>query len=122
MAEEVKTTILTSYYRFTSISFVGYSLGGIIIRALLKYLEIYRNRFNLFITLSSPHLGTFVSDNNLVRAGIWFMIKFNRATALQQIHTGKDMSNSSKSYLKMLSEDEGLSWFKKVILVSCMED
>lgn len=103
VAEEIKTHIKNSYFAFNSISLVGYSLGGIVCRALLTHLDVYKNRFNMLVTFSSPHLGTFSSDNSLVRAGIWFMIKFNRAPALEQLHCGRDMNTCSKSYIKMLS-------------------
>ena len=44
------------------INFIGFSLGGVIIRASLKYLSDLSKRLNVLITLSTPHLG--VSDNS----------------------------------------------------------
>lgn len=39
------------------ISFIAHSLGGLIVRASLPYLEDHSSKFYNFITLSSPHLG-----------------------------------------------------------------
>lgn len=39
------------------LSFVGHSLGGLIIRAALPFLSFYEEFFANFITFSSPHIG-----------------------------------------------------------------
>ena len=39
------------------ISFIGHSLGGLIIRACLPELEKFSRKMWAFVTLSSPHLG-----------------------------------------------------------------
>ncbi len=51
------------------ISFIGHSLGGIIIRAAFDYLKEYKSCMHTFITLSSPHLGVNYNDSHLVDAG-----------------------------------------------------
>jgi hypothetical protein len=55
------------------VSFIGHSLGGIIVRAALPFLECYREKMHLYISLSSPHLGYTASGSKLVAAGIWFL-------------------------------------------------
>ena len=39
------------------VSFIGHSLGGLIIRAALPYLAEFSDKFFTYISLSSPHLG-----------------------------------------------------------------
>ena len=39
------------------ISFIAHSLGGIIVRTALPFLDEHKHKFHNFITLSSPHLG-----------------------------------------------------------------
>jgi hypothetical protein len=38
---------------------------------------------NLFVTFSSPHLGTYSSENSLVKAGIWYLIKIGKAKVIE---------------------------------------
>lgn len=45
------------------ISFIGHSLGGLIIRAALPHLEEYANKMFTFMTFSSPHLGYIFSNS-----------------------------------------------------------
>jgi len=51
------------------LSFIGHSLGGLIIRAALPYLEEYSSKMHLFMTLSSPHLGYMYHSSKIVDAG-----------------------------------------------------
>lgn len=65
LAEEVKNYIqqfcpITCLAR---ISFIGHSLGGLIIRAALPHLEEYKDKFYSYISLSSPHLGYMYNNN-----------------------------------------------------------
>jgi len=52
------------------LSFLGHSLGGVIIRAALPLLETHKSKMFNLITLSSPHLGC-VYSSALVDVGIW---------------------------------------------------
>ena len=62
LANEV-ITYIDSYFdsieQVNKISFVGHSLGGIIIRSALMYLEELKDKLNLYMSFSSPHLGYF---------------------------------------------------------------
>jgi len=58
---------------------------------------------NLFVSFSSPHLGTSASSNNLVNFGIWYMTTISKNTILEQLHTCRDLKTSTKSYMKLLS-------------------
>lgn len=43
--------------KLNKVSFIGHSLGGLIIRAALPYLAEFSDKFFTYISLSSPHLG-----------------------------------------------------------------
>ena len=58
------------------ISFFSHSMGGIIVRSALKYLQLYKDSFNLFISLCSPHLGYIYHSSTLVKTSIFLMNKF----------------------------------------------
>ena len=51
------------------ISFIGHSLGGVIIRSALPFLEIYKNQMYTFFSLASPHLGYMYNSSKVIDAG-----------------------------------------------------
>lgn len=58
-------------------SFVGHSLGGIIIRAALPHLTEFKHKMYTFLSLSSPHLGYMYNSSKVVDAGRIILI-FNK--------------------------------------------
>ena len=62
---------LSKNKKYKRVSFIGHSMGGIIIRAALPNLKAYSSSFYSLITLSSPHIGYNYSNSKLVDAGIW---------------------------------------------------
>lgn len=67
------------------ISFIGHSMGGLIIRASLKHLTDLKEKMHLFISLSTPHLGYMYNSNRIVDAGIWLLKKWRKSKCLQQL-------------------------------------
>jgi triacylglycerol esterase/lipase EstA (alpha/beta hydrolase family) len=59
--------------QLTKLTFVGHSLGGLIIRSALPRLEEFKGCFHGFVSLGSPHLGYLGSSNALISAGMWFL-------------------------------------------------
>lgn len=55
--------------KFVRVSFIGHSLGGLIIRAALPYLKEYQDCFFTYMSLSTPHLGLVYGNSSLVDAG-----------------------------------------------------
>ena len=49
------------------------------------------------------------------------MVKFSKVPMISDMKGRKDDS-CEKSYIKILSEKKNISWFRKVVLVSCRED
>lgn len=52
------------------ISFIGYSLGGLIVRSALPLLESLSDKFHTFMTLGSPHIGYLHNSHKLIQFGI----------------------------------------------------
>lgn len=52
-------------------SFIGHSLGNIIIRSVLTRprFRYYLNKLHTFLSLSGPHLGTLYNNSTLVSTG-----------------------------------------------------
>lgn len=52
---------------------MGHSLGGLIIRASLKYLQLYKHNFCLYISLCTPHIGYLYHTSKLITTSMWVM-------------------------------------------------
>jgi len=76
VADEVMTELMKTHNTYKHINFIGYSLGGIVAREAIKYLEKYKDLMNLFISFASPHAGICDASNPLVKTGIWFLTNF----------------------------------------------
>ena len=58
-------------------SFIGHSLGGLIIRSALEHLEKFSPKMHLYMTLSSPHLGYMYNSSKIIDAGRILIINNN---------------------------------------------
>lgn len=60
-----------THVRFCPNSFIGHSLGNIIIRSVLTRprFRYYLNKLHTFLSLSGPHLGTLYNNSTLVSTG-----------------------------------------------------
>ncbi|OMJ80857.1 hypothetical protein SteCoe_18808 [Stentor coeruleus] len=103
------------------ISFIGHSLGGLIIRASLPYLTAYQNKFQFFITFSSPHLGYMYNTSKIVDAGMWIIKKWKKSECLKQLSM-TDNTDSKASFLYSLSLAQGIEWFKYIAFVGAHQD
>ena len=83
---QVDRHIQQSVVPVARLSFIGHSMGGIIVRAALTHplLRQHRTKLHTFCSLGSPHLGYLYTDNSLVDGGLWFLKKFKNSTALHQ--------------------------------------
>lgn len=117
LAKEIHSYL--SYYMSDNeleISFIGHSLGGLIIRASLPYLSQYKNCFKTYISIGTPHLGC-LTKKFLVSTGLKIMTKFKKYQSLREMSLEDD-----DGYLVKLSKREGLEWFKYVIFVAAYND
>ncbi|XP_078073149.1 protein FAM135B [Mustelus asterias] len=105
------------------ISFIGHSLGNIIIRSVLTRprFRCYLNKLHTFLSLSGPHLGTLYNNSTLVSTGLWLMQKLKKSSSLLQL-TFKDQADPRKTFLYKLSEKPGLQYFKNIVLVASTQD
>jgi pimeloyl-ACP methyl ester carboxylesterase len=103
------------------LSFIGHSMGGLIIRAALPYLENYSSKMHMYISLSSPHLGYMYNSSKIIDAGMWFLKKWRKSKCLQQLSMSENPS-LRQCFLYELSTKKGLGWFKHIMLVSSYQD
>lgn len=71
LVAEILHHIETSGLNPTKVSFIGHSLGTIIIRSALTRPQLWPllPRLHTFLSLSGPHLGTLYNTSGLVNAG-----------------------------------------------------
>ncbi|XP_023689486.1 protein FAM135A isoform X2 [Paramormyrops kingsleyae] len=105
------------------ISFVGHSLGNLIVRSVLTRprFKCYLNKLHTFLSLSGPHLGTLYNSSALVNTGLWFMQKWKKSGSLLQL-TCRDHSDPRQTFLYKLSQKAGLQYFRNVVLVGSLQD
>jgi hypothetical protein len=108
------------------VSFIGHSMGGLIIRRALEEpcLEGLRRWFHVYLSLATPHLGTTFAQSQLVATGMFLIMKWHKCRSLQQLgleDTGLLGDKESTTIFK-LSTASGLGYFKRVILVSSPAD
>eukprot|EP00002_Diphylleia_rotans_P001346 TRINITY_DN10757_c0_g1_i1.p1 TRINITY_DN10757_c0_g1~~TRINITY_DN10757_c0_g1_i1.p1 ORF type:complete len:715 (+),score=139.79 TRINITY_DN10757_c0_g1_i1:43-2187(+) len=105
------------------ISFIGHSLGGLIVRAAIQNSAFapYLDLLYTYISLSSPHLGTLKLPGFLVSSGmrIWSLI--SNSTCLNQLLL-KDRRDNQTPFLVRLTENEKLGKFRYVLLLSSEQD
>uniref|UniRef100_A0A8C8VJ77 Family with sequence similarity 135 member A n=1 Tax=Pelusios castaneus TaxID=367368 RepID=A0A8C8VJ77_9SAUR len=107
----------------SKISFIGHSLGNLIIRSVLTRprFKYYLNKLHTFLSLSGPHLGTLYNSSALVNTGLWFMQKWKKSGSLLQL-TCRDHSDPRQTFLYKLSKKAGLHYFKNIVLVGSLQD
>ncbi|CAH2286005.1 FAM135B [Pelobates cultripes] len=96
LIDEIVQHIQLYNLSISRISFIGHSLGNIIIRSVLTRprFRYYLNKLHTFLSLSGPHLGTLYSNSTLVSTGLWLM----------------------------QNQKPGLQYFKNVVLVASPQD
>ncbi|CAG9768138.1 unnamed protein product [Ceutorhynchus assimilis] len=123
LVSEILQYLDASSIRPTRVSFVGHSLGNIIIRSALTrpQLKFLLPRLHTFLSLSGPHLGTLYNSSGLVNMGMWFMQKWKKSGSLLQLCL-KDSSDPKQSFLYNLSQRSTLHNFKNILLCGSGQD
>ena len=98
---------------------MGHSLGGLIIRAALPHLSDYSAQMFTLMTFSSPHLGFLYHDDTLFKTGLKIFSQFDSSVVLKQL-TFKDAEQVPDGYLFKLAKEEGVGWFRNVVLVNSL--
>ena len=103
------------------LSFLSHSMGGLVIRAALPYLQRYKECMWSLLSLSTPHLGVSYGEGVLFNLGVSLLQAAGSSVSFHQM-TLNDSSDLEESFIYKLSEFEGLNWFENVVLFSCGSD
>ncbi|KAI4296291.1 hypothetical protein L6164_036259 [Bauhinia variegata] len=105
------------------LSFVGHSIGNIIIRAALaeSIMEPYHRYLYTYVSLSGPHLGFLYSSNSIFNSGLWLLKKLKGTPCIHQL-TFTDDPDLENTFIYNLSKKKTLENFRNVILLSSPQD
>ncbi|TRY61191.1 hypothetical protein TCAL_05688 [Tigriopus californicus] len=105
------------------ISFVGHSLGCILIRSAISRPKVSHlvTKFYTYLSLSGPHLGTLYNNSGLVNMGMWVMQKWKKSGSLHQLSL-KDAQDIRQTFLYRLSLQSNLHKFRHVLLAGSTQD
>jgi len=105
LIEEIETHIERYGLKPQRISFVGHSLGNLVVRAVISHprFERYKTLLYTYLSLSGPHLGTLFNSSGLVNMGMWLMQKWKKSCSLSQM-SFKDHVDPKQTYLYKLSK------------------
>ncbi|CAH9078882.1 unnamed protein product [Cuscuta europaea] len=105
------------------ISFVGHSIGNIILRTALteSIMEPYLRYLHTYISISGPHLGYLYSSNSLFNSGLWLLKKLKGTQCIHQL-TFTDDPDIQNTFLYKLCKRKTLEKFRNIILLSSPQD
>ncbi|XP_052185712.1 uncharacterized protein LOC127797152 isoform X2 [Diospyros lotus] len=109
--------------RNIKLSFVGHSIGNVIIRAALteSIMEPYLRYLYTYVSVSGPHLGYLYSSNSLFNSGLWLLKKLKGTQCIHQL-TYTDDPDLQNTFFYKLSKQKTLENFKNIILLSSPQD
>lgn len=108
---------------FSHFSFIGHSLGCVLVRAALsssRLAHLYP-LLHTFLSFCGPHLGTLYSTSGLVSAGMWALQKLKKSLSLLQLRL-RDHPDPRDTFMYALSSAEGLDFFRHILLVGSPQD
>ncbi|XP_023537065.1 protein FAM135B-like isoform X1 [Cucurbita pepo subsp. pepo] len=105
------------------ISFVGHSIGNVIIRTALaeSIMEPYHRHLYTYVSISGPHLGYLYSSNSLFNSGLWLLKKLKGTQCIHQL-TFTDDPDLQNTFFYRLCKQKTLNSFKNIILFSSPQD
>ncbi|KAL1553536.1 protein FAM135B-like protein [Salvia divinorum] len=109
--------------RTIKLSFVGHSIGNIILRTALTetIMEPYLRFLHTYVSISGPHLGYLYSSNSLFNGGLWLLKKLRGTQCIHQL-TFTDDPDLQNTFLYKLCKEKTLEHFKNIILLSSPQD
>ncbi|XP_027942593.1 protein FAM135B-like isoform X2 [Vigna unguiculata] len=104
------------------LSFVGHSIGNLIIRSALadSIMEPFLSHLHTYVSVSGPHLGYLYSSNSLFNSGLWFLKKLKGTQCIHQL-TFTDDPDIQNTFLYKLCQ-KTLEHFRNIILLSSPQD
>ncbi|KAG4931039.1 hypothetical protein AAZX31_17G181500 [Glycine max] len=105
------------------LSFVGHSIGNLIIRTALaeSMMEPFLRYLYTYVSVSGPHLGYLYSSNSLFNSGLWLLKKLKGTQCIHQL-TFTDDQDIQNTFIYKLCKQKTLDHFRHIILLSSPQD
>mmetsp|Transcript_110309 Transcript_110309/g.172498 ORF Transcript_110309/g.172498 Transcript_110309/m.172498 type:complete len:752 (-) Transcript_110309:227-2482(-) len=103
------------------LSFITFSLGGLIVRSALPLLHEYSNKMYTFMSICSAHLGYIQKAAGVLTYGLKVLAHWRDAPVLNQL-TMQDGKVPQESLIYRLSKTKGFELFQWVVLVGSAQD
>ncbi|KAE8580994.1 hypothetical protein XENTR_v10024623 [Xenopus tropicalis] len=120
---EILNHIRRNFMTVSRISFIGFSLGNVIIRALLCHPEFkaYLGKLHTFLSFGGPHLGLLYHSSIPVKIGMW-CLRWKKNHCMMQQASLADDRDPRQTFIYKLSQKPGLEHFRNLVLVSSLQD
>ncbi|CAB3407415.1 unnamed protein product [Caenorhabditis bovis] len=107
------------------ISFVGHSLGGVIVRSAVGVCKEVAmgwliGKLHTLLTINTPHLGLAYVGRH-VHIGMQFVKWWKRSESIEQLAL-RDSLNFTQSFLYELSANDALAQFRNVLMIGSPDD
>ena len=112
---------MKKHRRLGTLSFLGHSFGGLIVRAALPHLLEFRSNFYSFITLGTMHLG-FPNASKIIENGAWLVKNMRKSRCLEEILLEDCPGDPRQTFLYKSSLREDLGFFKNVCFIASVDD
>jgi hypothetical protein len=99
------------------LSFVGYSIGGIIIRAALPQLTQFHSKLYTYISLTSMHFGYLDTQTAAFNTVLYALGHWRKIKCIQQLSMSES-ADPRETFLYKLSKTKGLEYFQWICLLS----
>ncbi|KAM7266551.1 hypothetical protein ACFE04_004448 [Oxalis oulophora] len=118
-----KVSSRSAKLRDIKLSFVGHSIGNVIIRTALAdmIMEPFLKYLYTYVSVSGPHLGYLYSSNSLFNSGLWLLKKLKNTQCIHQL-TFTDDPDLHNTFFYKLCKQKSLANFKNIILLSSPQD
>ncbi|KAE8679923.1 Serine esterase family protein, putative isoform 4 [Hibiscus syriacus] len=96
----------TGHLRNIKLSFVGHSIGNIIIRTALadSSMEPYLRFLHTYVSVSGTHLGYLYSSNSLFNSGLWLLKKLKGTQCIHQLTFTDDPDIRNTFFYKLCKD------------------
>ncbi|KAG1675903.1 hypothetical protein FOA52_001560 [Chlamydomonas sp. UWO 241] len=122
---ELCTPYISSSRRpLSALSFVGHSMGNLIMRAALTCPEMrpFLRLLHLYVSICGPHVGQMYSQNAMLDAGVSLLKSVSSVGTCMKQLSFSDAARVEDCYLYKLAHKSTLQDFRYVCLVSSVQD
>ena len=84
-------------------------------RSAIKYMYQISHLFDTLITISTPHIGISEKEGSYINKGISLVSGAKKLLAIKELYL-EDNDDIRNTFIYNLTEDDGISFFKNVLL------